>query len=248
MTKKRGNNSNKPNKSSNSNRRGNQTVDKNNLQLNKRPFRFTDKQLNILDYIECTQSHLTLLGYAGTAKTSTALYGALSELENKNYNKVILIRSAVQTRDIGHLPGTAEEKAQVYEKPFATIVNSLYGRGDAYGILRKTGIIDFELTSFLRGETFDNSIVIVDEAQNMTASELSTVVTRLGINSKLIICGDIVQRDLTKSNEKDVEKVFRILSEMNSFVNFDMGINDIVRSDLVKEFIIKTTKLYPNGL
>lgn len=225
------------------------TTEDNNLQLLRSPFDFTEKQLDIIDAIETPNEHMTLLGYAGTAKTSTALYGAFAELEKQKYKNIIVIRSAVQGRDIGFTPGTEQEKAAVYEKPYITISNMLYGRGDAYGILKKKNILQFELTSFLRGETFDNSIVIVDEVQNMEASELSTVITRLGINSKLIICGDVLnQRDLKNSRERNVEKVLNILYRMESFTHFIMGIDDIVRSGFVREYIIKQMELYPQGL
>lgn len=253
MSKKRGGGrknggNNKPNKPVSKNHDKPQTVNKNNLKLKPEPFRFTRTQSDILEDIQYPHGNLMILGYAGTAKTSTALYGALTELESGNYNKIIIIRSAVQSRDIGHLPGTVEEKAQVYEKPYQTLVNMFYGRGDAYGILRKTHIIDFELTSFLRGETFDNTLVIVDEIQNMTASELATVVTRIGINTKMILCGDILQRDLGRKNEQNVEKTLRILENMGSFTTYHMGIEDIVRSGIVKEFIIKQAEMYPDGL
>ncbi len=244
MPKKQRNHSTKPKRQQ---RSAPTTVD-NNLQLIKSPFAFTPKQIDVIRSIESAYEHLTILGYAGTAKTTTALYGALLELERGNYNHITLVRSAVQSRDIGHLPGDAKEKGEVYEKPFITIINNLYGRDDAYGILKKKGLLKFELTSFLRGETFENSVVIVDESQNMEASELSTVVTRLGNNSKMIICGDILQRDLKGYKEKTVEKVFDILDSMGSFTSYHMGIDDIVRSTLVKEFIIKSTELYPEGL
>lgn len=232
---------------SNNNKNNKSKLQSNNLVLNSKPFPFTSKQLDILNSIEDPSKHLTLLGVPGSGKTAIALYGALKELQQKNYQSILIVRSAVQSRNIGFLPGSSEDKAEVYEAPYKALVNQFYKRGDAYGIIKKKHLLEFELTSFLRGITWDNTIVIMDECQNTTAHELSTVITRLGKKSKLIVVGDIAQRDLTNSKELDVEKVLKVLESMSMFINYHMDVDDIKRSGLVKEFIIKQIQLYPEG-
>jgi len=232
---------------SNNNKNNKSKLQSNNLVLNSKPFPFTDKQLDILNSIEDPNKHLTLLGVPGSGKTAIALYGALKELQQKNYQSILIVRSAVQSRNIGFLPGSSEDKAEVYEAPYKALINQFYKRGDAYEIIKKKYLLEFELTSFLRGITWNNTVVIMDECQNTTAHELSTVITRLGKNSKLIVVGDIAQRDLTNSKELDVEKVLKVLEAMSMFTNYYMDVNDIKRSGLVKEFIVKQIQLYPEG-
>ena len=135
-------------------------------------------------------------GCAGTGKTFLALHLALREVCDGTKNKVIVLRSAVPTRDIGFLPGNAAEKLSAYEGPYAPLVNSLFGRDDAYGILQQHKAISFDSTSFLRGTTLDNCVVVVDEVQNCNLHEINTIMTRVGENCRVIICGDGKQSDL----------------------------------------------------
>ena len=183
-----------------------------------------------------------LLGSAGTGKTFISLHQAFDEILNgkKSYRRVVIIRSAVATRDIGHLPGTLEEKQAIYELPYVGILTELFGRGDAYGLLKKTGAIEFMLTSYIRGITLDQTIVIVDEVQNMTAHELDSIMTRLGKDSKIIFAGDTKQTDFTKNSEKDHESFFRVLKRMPKDFGFhEFEPEDIVRSGLVRRYIIE---------
>ena len=186
--------------------------------------------------------NLVLHGYAGTGKTYISLYLALEEILGGSnlYNKVNIVRSVVSSRDIGFLPGGPKEKASVYEEPYIEICDDLFGRGDGYNILKMKNIVEFTTTSFLRGRTFTNSIVIIDEIQNMTFSELDTVMTRIGNNTKVIFCGDFRQSDLDKGKEKSgLIPFLQILKRMNThftYVEFDK--NDIVRSGLVRDYII----------
>lgn len=194
-------------------------------------------------------------GFAGTGKTFISLYLALEEILGGStlYDKVIIVRSVVPSRDIGHLPGNIKEKTKIYEEPYKEICDDLFGRGDAYDILKMRGVIQFTTTSFLRGITFNNAIVLVDEAQNLAYSELYTTLTRLGDTSRLLVCGDFRQTDLKKyESNNSLIHMMNILKKMNSvqFVEFEK--NDIVRSNFVKEFIIKSTEYqdtleYPLG-
>lgn len=189
--------------------------------------------------------NLVLHGYAGTGKTFISMYLALDEILSGStmYDKVIVIRSVVPSRDMGFLPGSAKDKARVYEEPYKEIADDLFGRGDAYDILKLRNTIQFTTTSFLRGLTFNNAIVIIDEAQNLLFSELYTTITRLGATSKLILCGDFRQTDLKKhESNNSLGHMMNILRKMNSvrFIEFEKS--DIVRSDFVKEFIIKSTE------
>ena len=130
------------------------------------------------------------------------MYLALQEVLNDSYKKVVIVRSAVPTRDVGFLPGSLEEKLKVYEQPYSSIANNLFNRGDAYSILKNKFMLEFIPTSFIRGTTLDNSVVIVDEINNLTFHELDSVITRLGPKTRLILCGDQSQTDLKFKDEQ----------------------------------------------
>ena len=141
--------------------------------------------------------NLILHGYAGTGKTYISLYLALKEILSGQsvHDKIVIVRSVVPSRDIGFLPGSIKDKIRVYEEPYKEICDELFGRGDGYDVLKMKHLIEFTTTSFLRGTTFNNAIVIVDELQNMTFPELDTVMTRMGERSKVMFCGDFRQTD-----------------------------------------------------
>ena len=190
--------------------------------------------------------NLILHGYAGTGKSYISLYLALKEILSGSsiYEKIVIVRSVVPSRDIGFLPGSIKEKIKVYEEPYKEICDELFGRGDGYDVLKMKHLIEFTTTSFLRGTTFNNAIVIVDELQNMTFPELDTVMTRMGEQSKVIFCGDFRQTDLTRENEKSGIKHFiNITKKMSRFEYVEFEKNDIVRSGLVKDYIIKRTEM-----
>lgn len=191
------------------------------------------------------ENHLLLHGMSGTGKTFISLYLALKEiLEYTKFRKIVIVRSAVQTRDQGFMPGTLDEKMSYYETPYRDIVNDLCGRGDAYDILKNRGCIEFMSTSFIRGITIDHAIVIVDEVQNMTFQELDSVVTRLGKDSKLVLCGDYRQSDLKKDKERTgLHDFIRVIDTMTGIEHVEFLQQDIVRSGFVKQYIIQKTEL-----
>jgi predicted ribonuclease YlaK len=186
-------------------------------------------------------NNIILHGCAGTGKTFLSLYLALDEIFNDNIDnkqKITVFRSIVPTRDIGFLPGTEKEKAKVYEAPYTAIVNDLFGRGDAYSILKGKQILDFETTSFIRGMTFDDTIMIVDECQNLTFHELDSIITRVGVNSKILFCGDFNQSDFAGKRENSgIVQFMDILDHMKNFDHVEFKKGDIVRSGLVKDYI-----------
>ena len=191
-------------------------------------------------------NNLLLHGIAGTGKTFISLYLALNELlqSNSRYNKIYIIRSVVPTRDMGFLPGNHKEKTKVYESPYYMICNQLFGRGDAYDILKLKNHVEFMSTSFIRGTTLNDCIIIVDEINNMTFHELDSVITRLGDNCRAVFCGDFRQSDLTKDSErKGLREFMKIIKAMPHFTFVDFGVQDIVRSGLVKDYIIAKDKL-----
>jgi len=199
----------------------------------------TDKQAVCFESYSSGKSQV-LKGSAGTGKTFIAMYQAFDEILNskKRYRRVVIVRSAVATRDIGHLPGTIEEKGAIYELAYKGICNELFGRGDAYGLMKKVGAIDFMLTSYVRGITLDETIVIVDEFQNLTNHELDSIMTRLGKKSKIIFCGDTIQSDLTRSVEKNNDAFFKVIDGLTKdFETHTFEPEDIVRSGLVKRYI-----------
>ena len=189
---------------------------------------------------------IALHGVAGTGKTFSALYKAIEEVLDKGntFEKIIVVRSAVQSREIGHLPGTVDEKMDIYQQPYRQICETLFGRKDAWDRLEEQGHIEFISTSFIRGMSFDNAIIIVDEMQNMTFEEIDTVMTRVGNQSKIIWCGDYRQTDLNKK-KNDVSgllKFFDIAYHMDAFTRIEFTPDDIVRSSLVKDYILAKLK------
>lgn len=190
--------------------------------------------------------HLMLHGMAGTGKTFLSMYLALEDLMSgeSDQEMIYIVRSVVPTRDMGFLPGSQKEKMKVYEAPYQAICTELFGRGDAYDILKQKNAVEFMSTSFVRGITMNNCYVIVDEINNMTFHELDSVITRIGKNCRIIFCGDFRQSDLTKDQEKNGLKEFmKVVSKLSDFVYIDFLEKDIVRSKLVKEYIIARQNL-----
>jgi phosphate starvation-inducible PhoH-like protein len=185
---------------------------------------------------------VALHGVAGTGKTFCAVYKALEEVLDKSnpFKKIIIVRSAVQSREIGHLPGDVTEKMEIYQQPYVQICDTLFGRKDAYQRLEEQGYIDFISTSFIRGMSFDDAIIIVDEMQNLTFEEIDTVMTRVGYRSKIIWCGDYRQTDLNKKKNdmSGILKFFDIAVRMSAFTKIEFTPEDIVRSSLVKDYIL----------
>ena len=204
----------------------------------------TENQKGFFDSYDESQIML-LHGIAGTGKTYIALYHALEEVLDKssNFNKVVIVRSAVPSRDIGHLPGDEKEKTEVYTEPYIEICADLFERPDAYQRLSEQKAVQFLITSFVRGITLSNSIIIVDECQNMTDMELNSIMTRVGDRSKIIFCGDFRQTDLYKKHDMSGLKKFMVIADMMpNFKTFEFGVDDIVRSAIVKEYILARLK------
>ena len=206
----------------------------------------SDNQKILFDSYDA-QKNIVAYGCAGTGKTFVTLYKALSDVldESTPYEKIYLVRSLVSTREIGFLPGDHEDKADIYQIPYKNMVKYMFQMpSDAdfemlYGNLKAQESIKFWSTSFIRGTTLDNAIVIVDEFQNLNFHELDSIITRIGENSKIMFCGDASQTDLIKTNDRNgIVDFMNILRKMPSFDIIEFGIDDIVRSGLVKEYII----------
>ena len=187
-----------------------------------------------------SDNNLILHGVAGTGKTFVSCYLAYDDMSKGVYEKLVIIRSAVPTRDIGFLPGNEKEKASVYEEPYKDIAIDVFGRGDAYQILKTKNLVHFMTTSFIRGITLRDATIVIDECQNMSFHELDSIITRVGENCRVIFSGDFRQSDL-KSNGMD--DFFKILKKMGSFDFIEFGIEDIVRSDFFKQYIIAKTSI-----
>ena len=206
----------------------------------------TDNQKRLFDsYNE--GKHIIAYGAAGTGKTFITLYNALKDVlsENTPYDKIYIVRSLVATREIGFLPGDHEDKSSYYQIPYKNMVKYMFQMpSDAdfemlYGNLRAQETIKFWSTSFLRGTTLDDAIIIVDEFQNLNFHELDSIITRVGENTKIVFCGDASQSDLTKTNERNgIVDFMKVIRAMPSFDMIEFGIDDIVRSGLVKEYLI----------
>ena len=211
----------------------------------------TDNQKLVFESYKKGQNQF-LFGCAGTGKTFVSLYLAFQEVLRNDtpYDKVVMVRSLIPTREIGFLPGDEEDKAALYQVPYQNMVQFMFKQPNEqafsmlYDRLKTQGSFYFLSTSFLRGLTFDNSVIIVDECQNLNFHELDTIITRVGQDSKIIFCGDFLQTDLSKTNEKNgLHDFLRILEEMEEFNCVEFNIGDIVRSGFVRNYLIQKTKL-----
>ena len=209
----------------------------------------TDNQKKLFDaYAE--GKNVVAYGAAGTGKTFITLFNALMDVFNPEspYEKIYIVRSLVSTREIGFLPGDHEDKSSLYQIPYKNMVKYMFQMPSdsdfemLYGNLKSQETISFWSTSFIRGTTFDNAIIIIDEYQNLNF--LDSIITRVGENSKICFCGDATQTDLQKSNEKNgIHDFMKILRIMPSFELIEFGLDDIVRSGIVKEYLVAKMNL-----
>jgi len=187
-------------------------------------------------------SNVVAYGSAGTGKSFLALYLGLRDVIDRDMpqDHMVIVRSAVPSKEIGHLPGTVDEKMAVYESPYVDICSELFRRPSTYNDMKEAELIQFTPTSFVRGTTWNNALVVVDEVQNMTWHEINSVMTRLGSNSRVIITGDYNQNDLVnKRNETSgIARLVRTADRMTEFSNIIFTTDDIVRSEFVKSWII----------
>lgn len=185
--------------------------------------------------------HLVLAGSAGTGKTFIGMYLALADVLDKSYeqDKLVIVRSVVPTREMGYLPGSIEEKVDAYTAPYRAIATELFNEKQAYDMLETQGAITFMSTSFIRGQTIDDAVILVDEMQNLTYHELDSIITRVGRNTRIIFSGDYYQSDLNKETDKNgILDFLNIMEVMNNFTTVEFGWADIVRSDFVRDYIM----------
>ncbi|QPB07879.1 PhoH [Synechococcus phage S-H38] len=211
----------------------------------------TDSQIKVFDSWS-KEKHLVLHGCAGTGKTFISMYLALKDVLNENtpYQKIYIVRSLVPTREIGFLPGDHEDKSSLYQIPYKNMVKYMFEMPDdnafemLYNNLRAQETISFWSTSYIRGVTLDDCVIIVDEFSNLNFHELDSMITRAGQNCKIVFAGDYTQSDLVKTNERNgILDFMKILETMDEFDTIEFGIEDIVRSGLVRNYIISKLNL-----
>jgi phosphate starvation-inducible protein PhoH len=196
----------------------------------------TQRQKDALFHWEDGQN-LLLTGVAGTGKTYLALYLAFST-SPKYANGVVIVRSAVPSRDMGFMPGDAKEKAANFEAPYEGVISELFGRGDAYQMAKGHELVKFLTTSYLRGITLKDCVLVIEEFQNMSFQELDTIITRVGENARVIVTGDFAQTDLQYEDEKrGASKFASILERMDCFEPIQFLVEDVQRSGLVKAYL-----------
>ena len=211
----------------------------------------TENQQKLFDSY-ANSKNIIAYGAAGTGKTFITLFTALNDVLDTStpYEKIYIVRSLVSTREIGFLPGDHEDKSFLYQIPYKNMVKYMFELPSAadfemlYGNLKAQETISFWSTSFIRGTTFDRAIILVDEFQNLNFHELDSIMTRVGENTKIMFCGDATQSDLIKQNERNgIVDFMRVLRLMASVDIIEFGVEDIVRSGLVKEFILAKLEL-----
>lgn len=202
----------------------------------------TDNQRLFYDMYRGGGYYIGLFGSPGVGKTFLAVYKSLEEVLSKDnpFKQLVIVRSTVQTRDVGFLPGSLEEKQEIFEMPYKEICGTLFGKSDAWDRLKEQGYARFISTTAIRGISIDDSIIVVDECQNMTWAELSTVIGRVGHRSKIILCGDRFQNDLVKSKNdtSGLGTFLEVSRSMKAYQEVIFTPDDIVRSSLVKDFIM----------
>lgn len=203
----------------------------------------TDNQDLVFDHYDKGRN-LLLTGSAGSGKTFVSLYLALQDVARGKYERVHVVRSIVSSRDPGFLPGSLKEKVRVYEAPYMSVCSDLYRHGGAYDNLKSRGIIEFTTTSFIRGTTFNDCVLIVDEIQNMRFAELDTIITRVGRNCRIVLVGDFRQTDLLRADEKrGLGDFVRVIKRMGGFGIVEFTHDDILRSDVVRDYLVARDEL-----
>lgn len=185
--------------------------------------------------------HLCAYGTAGTGKTFLALYLAFRDILDQRFepNHVIIVRSNVSTRELGHRPGTTEEKMADYEIPYRDICAELFGRPSTYDDMKRAGMIEFQSTSFVRGRTWNKAIVIIEEGQNLNFHEMNSIMTRIGLETRVIFTGDKLQSDLPFNgrDKSGIGQFIEVINEMDRFETIRFTKHDIVRSEFVRSWI-----------
>jgi len=211
----------------------------------------TENQTKVFDAYK-EDKNLFVYGAAGTGKTFITMYLALKEVLNPltPYNRLVVVRSLVATREIGFLPGDHEDKSSLYQIPYKNMVKYMFELPSdndfemLWGNLKTQESVKFWSTSFIRGTTLDDCIIIVDECQNLNFHELDSIITRVGENCKIHFCGDASQSDLIKTNERNgILDFMKIIQAMPEFESVEFGVEDIVRSGLVKSYILNKLAL-----
>lgn len=203
----------------------------------------TDQQKKAISAYD-NGANLLLIGTAGTGKTFISLHKALESIlqEEAVQKRIIIVRSAVSTREMGYLPGTEEEKMAVFEAPYVSMCDEIFKyEWRNYERLKEKKYIEFISTSHNRGSTFHDAIIIIDEVQNLNYHEIYTLLTRVGENSRVILCGDVKQSDLNskKNDVTGLPRLIEVIKKMkSSFEIVQFTRDDIVRSKFVKDFII----------
>ena len=204
----------------------------------------TDSQIEAYEQWDKGRN-LILSGAAGSGKTFIALYLALQELIKNRKKRLVILRSVVPTRDIGFLPGTQEEKEAAYLTPYIGVISEIFKNNPTlFTSFLKNGTIEFLTTSYIRGITLKDAIVVVDEFQNCNFHELDSIITRIGKGSRVIFSGDYYQSDFTNRKEKEgIGEFLKIIESLKHFKKIEFTWKDCVRSGMVRDYLMTKEKM-----
>ena len=215
--------------------------------LTLKDVKLTPKQQAFVNVIK--KNKITICaGPAGSAKTFSALFSAITSLKKKEIEKIVLCKPIITVQDkdkIGFLKGSLEEKLQPYIASFESNMIDMIDEKDVK-MLFENKTVEFKPVEYIRGTTLKNSCIIVDEFQNFTLEQLMAIVTRLGKNSTMVFIGDVKQADIAKKNV--AVSVFKlILSNIDEIGFFDFDKTDIVREPIIMKIIDNYEKLVEDG-
>ena len=205
--------------------------------INGKPIK--PKTLGQKRYVDSIRKNTIVFGIgpAGTGKTYLAMAMAITAFKNNEVNRIILTRPAIEAgENLGFLPGDLQSKVDPYLRPLYDAIYQIMG-ADAYLHNSEKGLIEVAPLAYMRGRTLDNAFIILDEAQNTTPAQMKMFLTRIGFGSKVVITGDMTQKDLPKGAVSGLDTAVRVLRDIEDIDIMRLTNEDVVRHPLVQRIV-----------